>query len=192
MLLASTKLEAINTMLSVIGESPVNTLDDNGVVDAVMARNILEGVDREVQSRGWHWNTEDTYSLAPTFPDGELILPANTLRVDTVYPHQDIDVVQRGLRLYDRTNHTYQFTKALRVDLVVALAWENMPEAARRYITIRAARTFQDNVVGSETLSRFTQRDELRALAVLMDAEAETADLNVLTGNYSVYRVLDR
>ena len=48
---ATTELEAINTMLSVIGESPVNTVDGSGVVDAVLARQILHEVSRHVQSR---------------------------------------------------------------------------------------------------------------------------------------------
>ena len=36
----TSELDAVNTMLSTIGESPINSLDDiSGVVDAVIARD---------------------------------------------------------------------------------------------------------------------------------------------------------
>lgn len=192
MLSPTTELDAINTMLSAIGEAPVNTVEDNGVVDAVMARQILNGISREVQAWGWHWNTEKEYLLVPTFPEGELVLPHTVLRVDTVSTDQDVDVVVRGNRLYDRRNHTYKFDRPLRVDMVILLQFHELPEPARRYITIRSARTFQERVVGSTELSQFALKDELRALAVLREMDADTADYNILTDNYSVARVLDR
>lgn len=192
MLSPTTELDAINTMLSAIGEAPVNTVEDNGVVDAVMARQILNGISREVQAWGWHWNTEKEYLLVPTFPEGELVLPHTVLRVDTVSTDQDVDVVVRGNRLYDRRNHTYKFDRPLKVDMVILLPFHELPEPARRYITIRSARTFQERVVGSTELSQFALKDELRALAVLREMDADTADYNILTDNYSVARVLDR
>lgn len=192
MLSPTTELDAINTMLSAIGEAPVNTVEDNGVVDAVMARQILNGVSREVQAWGWHWNTEKEYLLVPTFPEGELVLPHTVLRVDSVSTDQDVDVVVRGNRLYDRRNHTYRFDRPLKVDMVILLQFHELPEPARRYITIRSARTFQERVVGSAELSQFALKDELRALAVLREMDADTADYNILTDNYSVARVLDR
>ena len=55
---ATTKLEAINTMLSVIGEAPVSSFEANATGDVAIAKNILDEVLQEVQTRGWHWNTE--------------------------------------------------------------------------------------------------------------------------------------
>lgn len=192
MLSPTTELDAINTMLSSIGEAPVNTVEDNGVVDAVMARQILTTVSREVQARGWHFNTEKDYMLTPTFPEGEVRLPNTLLRIDTVKTHSDIDVVQRGQRLYDRRNHTYKFKQPLKVDMIIMLSFDEMPEVARQFITIRAARIFQERVVGSGELSQFSLKDEMRALVALREFEADTADYNILTDNYSVARVLVR
>ena len=192
MAILTTELDAINTMLSAIGEAPVNTVEDNGVVDAVLARQILKSVNIEVQSRGWHFNTEKDFVLTPTYPEGEIHLPSNVLRVDTTEEYASVDVVQRGLRLYDRRNHTYQFDAALKVDMVLFLDFSELPEPACQYITLRASRIFQERVVGSPELSQFSLKDELRALVSLNDLEAENADYNILTDNYSVYRVLDR
>ena len=189
MLSPTTELEAINTMLSTIGESPVNTVEDTGNVDVVIARQILQSVSREVQARGWHFNTEKNYTITPD-SDGYLVLPKTVLKVDTVYPDSSKDVVVRGSRLYDREKHTYVFTDAVKVDMTVLLTFDELPEVARNYVTIRASRIFQERVVGSDTLQAFNSQDEARAMVSLMEYEADTADLNILSGNHSVYRIL--
>ena len=51
-LAATTKLEAVNTMLSVIGEAPVSSLDTNATGDVAIAKNILDEVLKEVPTRG--------------------------------------------------------------------------------------------------------------------------------------------
>ena len=188
----TTELEAINLMLSVIGESPVNTAEDTGIVDAVIARKILTQALRDVQVIGWHWNTEENYPITPSFPEGYIHLPANTLKVDTSGADAGLDLVQRGNRLYDRTRHTYEIRKTVYVDLVLLLPFDEIPEAARQYTAIRAARQFQERMVGSETLWSFNSRDELQALANLKAAEADTHDFNVLSDSPSVFRVLSR
>jgi hypothetical protein len=101
-------------------------------------------------------------------------------------------VAMRGRKLYDRVNHTFVFTKSIKAELVLMLEFDELPQAARHYITIRAARVFQQRVVGSDTLGSFTERDEVRARTALKRFEAKTADYNILTSNYSVMRVLDR
>ena len=189
MLSPTTELEAINTMLSTIGESPVNAVEDTGNVDVVIARQILQSVSREVQARGWHFNTEKNYTITPDSA-GYLVLPNTVLKVDTVYPDSSKDVVVRGSRLYDREKHTYVFTDAVKVDMTILLTFDELPEVARNYATIRASRIFQERVVGSDTLHAFNSQDEARAMVSLMEYEADTADLNILSGNYSVYRIL--
>ena len=190
-LLLTTELDAINTMLSIIGEAPVNTVEDNGVVDAVMARQILNETMREVQARGWHWNTDKGVILTPTFPTpGDIYVPANTLQVDAIEPRPDI--VQRGNRLWDRRENTFKFRTPVTVDIVRLLPFDDIPQVARHYITVRSGRIFQDRVVGYQTLSGFSKEDEVRALVALRNAEAENADYNVLHDNWSVGRVLNR
>lgn len=185
----TTKLEAVNIMLSSIGESPVNSLT-SGLVDAEMAETILDATSRDTQSMGWHFNTEVNYRIAP-IASGEILLPANCLRVDGITTETQFDLVQRGGKLYDRKNHTYLIGTTVTVDMVVMLDFEEMPEAARRYVTLKSARVFQDRAVGSAELHGFQERDELRALVELKDMEADTAD-HTIFDNYSVARVLDR
>lgn len=190
-LVPSTELDAVNVMLTTIGEAPVSSLEVSGLADVAIAKQVLSEINRAVQAKGWHFNTEIDYPLTPTV-DGYLMPPSNTVKIDTTKQYGDKDLVLRGARLYDRKEHSYTFTDPVEVDLVVLLPFDEMPESARFYITIRAARVFQRRVLGSEAIETFTQDEEYMALSELMNADAETGDYNVLTGSYSVANILVR
>lgn len=185
----TTTLEAVNIMLSSIGEAPVNSLA-SGLVDAEMAETILLATSRDVQSHGWKFNTERKLRL-PQNLQGEIELPSNCLKVDQANYDRDLDLVQRGNRLYNTKSHSFVIGKPIEVDMVVLLPFEQLPEAARRYITLKGARVFQDRVVGSTELHGFQEKDEMWAMVELKDSEADTGDYTIFD-NYSVARVLDR
>lgn len=190
----TTELQAVNTLLGTISEAPISTLETAGLPDAAAARSVLHEVSRNVQTIGWGWNTDENLELSPATPTPNRIsVGTDCLKVDTTEQFRHYDVIQRGSYLYDREEHSDStFTEAIEVDIVRFLAFELMPEAARAYITIRAARIFQNRKLGSETLNGFTAVDEARAWATLVDAEAENEDLNVLDGNAASRRVLRR
>lgn len=189
----TTELEAINTILSVIGESPISSLADiSSVADAVTAQSILSEVSRQVQTKGWHFNTEKDFELTPDTFSKEITVPSNALRVDTSGDSRETDVVQRGTRLYDRIKHTFQFSASLKCEIVVLLPFDQLPQAARHYVTIKAARIFQSRTVGSEALYQFTSLDERDALLDLKRNEGITGDYNILTSNPTVFRSLIR
>lgn len=189
----TSELEAVNTMLLVIGESPISSLSAGAAVaDAVTAQNTLSEVNRAVQSKGWHFNTDKSLTLTPAAFTNEITLPTNCIRVDTVDEDRDLDVAQRGTRLYDRKNHTYEFEDSVKVDMVILLPFTDLPESARHYITVRSARVFQARTVGSDALYQFSREDEQDALIGLKKAEGITGDYNILTGNYSVMRAIQR
>jgi hypothetical protein len=185
----TTKLDAVNIMLSTIGESPVNSLS-SGLVDAEMAETILNNISREVQSSGWNFNRESAYSITPTL-GGEIFLPANTLRADATNELGAKDLVQRGNRMYDRGEHTFIIGEAVKVDITIELDFGDIPEVAKRFVIIRAARLFQDRTVGSDTLHGFTQQDEAQALYELKEFETDVEDHSIFD-SYDTFRVLDR
>jgi hypothetical protein len=187
----TSELEAINTMLDAAGESPVSSLSNSGLADVAEAIKLLEEQSRMVQSAGWTFNTEYEYPLAKDV-DGYVMLPVNTLRVDADSTYSEGDTVQRGLRLYDRKNHTFVFPRNLTVSIVFLLAWDELPQAARQYIMIKAARIHQARVLGSDTLHKFSAETEMDALIIFKDAEGDSGDWNILNGSWSVANILDR
>lgn len=185
----TTELEAVNECLENIGQAPVSTISGDLGVDTQMALNFVRKVTRELQSQGWFWNTEKDYKITPNV-SGDILLPVNTLAVDSTGLDADRDVVQRGQRLYDRDNHTYRFTKSILLELTVGLPFDELPETARRYISLRAARLFQDRVEGSSDGS--DAQDEMMALAHLKADQIRTEDSNMLTGSWSMVKTLSR
>lgn len=178
----TTELEAVNIILSGIGEAPVNSLSDM-TADVSLARNILAEISRETQTEGWQWNTEDDYPLTPDAAKGEIKLPPTAIRVHFREP-DDRELTIRGQRVYDRVNHSFIFSPGVRilVTLTLLLPFEDLPEAARRYITLKAARVFQERTVGSGTLYDFQQADEARARALMLADERRQDRPNILKG----------
>ena len=187
--------KAINTMLTSIGEQPIQNVDDlGGLSDASIAKDILDNVSRAVQSRGWIFNTDLDVTMKPD-DDKHIKIPDNILRIDTTTRLRDADndIVERGRMLYDRQKNvnTFDPNVKIKVDVIRELEFHDLPEPAKRYITIRAARIFHDRVVGANELHKFYQEDEMQAWSVLLEYEGDTADYNIFD-NYDVYRVVDR
>ena len=190
---STTKLEAVNSMLSVIGEAPVSSLE-SGLLDAVDAERILNEVSREVQSMGWNFNTERNFPAAADSTSGEIVLADEIVRADlakTKYRSSTEEYVQRGNKIYDKVKHSFNIGKTLNLDIVKLLDFTDIPEVARRYITVKAARIFQERVLGSNTLSSMNRADEQNALFALQEMEADNGDYNIFDDN-STYSVIDR
>ena len=132
----TTKLEAVNTMLSAIGEAPVTALN-LGLVEADIAETILESVSKEVQSQGYSFNRQLSVVFNPD-SNNNIILPADILRADSTQKTGNLDLVQRGLKMFDRVNNTYTITGTVYLDIVTQLDFLDLPEVVKRYITIRA------------------------------------------------------
>ena len=189
----TTKLEAVNTMIAVIGEAPVNTLGGTAVpITVVQAENVLDETSRAVQSEGWHFNTEHEYPFTPDATNSKITLPSNVLTIDLAPQiYTDVDPVQRGNTLYDRKNHTDVWTKEVKASVTFQLDFTEIPEQFRNYITIKAARIFSNRFLGSREIEGFALRDEVEAKARAIDSDSENADRTIFD-NYSVMRVLDR
>lgn len=187
----TSRLDAVNVILTSIGESPVDSLSGT-TADAQSAASVLDELTREVQSEGWHFNTENEVPFTPD-GSGNINLPDTILRfeVDRL-DRMTVEPVQRGLKLYDRKARSYVFSRPIKASVVYLLPFEELPEAARRYVTVRAARVFHDRFVGSETQHRFTQEDELRARMTLESADLDTSNVNFFSADPAFQRALRR
>jgi hypothetical protein len=119
-------------------------------------------------------------------------IPANTSRIDTIDGDVNVDVVIRGDRLYDRYNATFIFAKALALEVYVFLDFEDLPHAAKQYITMRSARLFQQRVLGSPTLSEYSQEEERQSYLTLLQDDLEVADYNMLYDSKQTMSIVNR
>ena len=125
--------------------------------------------------------------------NSQIPLGNSVLRIDTTNKVRsgDSDIVERANKLYDREKNTHTFTENVTVNEVILLNFDELPEAARRFIAVRSARIFHDRVVGSGELHRFFQEDEAQAWSELLEYEGNVGDYTIFD-SYDVYRVVER
>lgn len=189
--MATTELEAVNTILLALQSTPVNSLTGEQSADLSAAVTVLEEVRRAVCLEKWHFNSEEEKSFSRD-TNNKIPVPSNVVRLDVSSGYNtDVDVAQRGDFLYDRKNHTFTFDSDLTCDVVYDLPWTDLPEAARRYIMIRATRTIVDRLVAEGLSHTFSQRDEDKALSTLKEYEGDMGDLSIFDG-WAAARIVNR
>ena len=175
-------LDAVNRVLQMLGEAPVNSLQGQFGL-AKQAEVALNDVSRTIQTEGWSFNTDLEKKLERN-SSNEIELSSNVSRVvvdNLEYP--DIDVVQRGDKLYDRRNNRYTFDEDLIVDMTTILEWDLLPEHARQYITIKAGRQLQEAIIGSSDLTKLNLTQELEARSAFLEEETTKTEHSMLRGN---------
>jgi hypothetical protein len=188
---ASTELEAINVMLEAIGSEPAASLSVSVNSDVNHAKSILKETIREILEQGWDFNTDTKYALSKTVND-EYVVPLNVAAIDVSEDYPEVRATYRNGKMWDQENHTFTWDKDITFDIVWLFPFEELPQVARHYITMVAARKMQGRLLGSDNAGKYTENDEMQARAAFIDAEAIDAKHNILSGNYSVARVLNR
>lgn len=174
----ATRLKAVNTIISNVGQAPVTSLETgNPLVE--MAEQILDEITLAVLSEGWEFNTERGYPFTPA-NDKKITIPDNVLRIDAT-PGNGEQLVIRGGKLYDRVAHSFAFDGQQHLDVVWLFDFEELPEAFKNYITIRAANVFAGRSVGSQEAVTFGQREEVVARATLMEYDTQQGSYTIFT-----------
>lgn len=190
----TTQLAAVNRILACIAEQPVASLTPPLPADATAIVAILDEVNLETQSRGWHFNSDEQVTLTPS--SGKIDVAANWARVSVSraqYPNMDVTGRDDSgtFRLYDKVNKTFVFNAPIKADIVYLFDFEATPEAFRRYVEVKAARTFLDRAQGDVPHHQYTKDDEIRALAYLQEHESVVDNPNVFD-SYDAWRVVAR
>jgi hypothetical protein len=198
----TTQLQAINQMLTGIGQAPVVSLDIANP-EIATALSILDSVNREVQGEGWNFNTEVNYPFVPD-ANNEIVVPSNVLQLsdNKTSNSQQYQTVLRSGKLYDKVYHTYKFLgdDPVLCDVVWLFDFEDLPQVFQDYITQRAARTFAGSVVGSKEMFQFNQQDEGILRANCLSYDTGTSEVNIFgveTGqnfyiSYTPFRTIAR
>lgn len=161
-----TRLDAVNSLLASIGQSPINTLVSPIPKDAAQAEITIDTVLREVLTLGWSFNTDKDYTL---IPDGNnnILVPANAMFLDPESQAKDYVIrYENGVaKLYDRDTNSFNIESKVDCRIVWAFEFEEIPQPVRQYVTARAGRIFQSQIVGSQILYQYTAELEAEAYA---------------------------
>ena len=193
----SSELDAVNSVLMSVGESPVNTLETQSP-EVAIAQTTLRQITREIQAEGWSFNSEQAVKFIPDTND-QVELGDNILSVDVNrYYHLDTyDVTMKATtstvnnklvttkKLYDRYRaHEANADKfpdetAVYLDIIYMYAFEDIPQIFRDYITAKACRIASNRMVSDEGANQILQQDEIVARANAIEYDTAQADYNV-------------
>ena len=177
----SSELDAVNSILMSVGESPVNTLSTQSP-EVAIAQKTLQQVTREILSEGWVFNTEREVKFTPDTND-QVLLSDAVLQVDlNRYHHLDTyDVIRKDGKLYDRYEHkdTFPEDDVLYLDVVWMYAFEDIPQPFRDLITTRASRIASMRMVSDLEVNRALQEDEVVSRSRAIEYDTRQADYNV-------------
>ena len=206
---ASTELDAVNSILISVGESPVNTLSVQSP-EVAIAQKTLQQVCREILSEGWKFNTETQYPIILD-SNNHCLIPNNVLQIDlNRFRHPDaFDTVRRehnGIKkLYDLHDHTFEFKNAtddkIYVDIIWMVNFNDIPQVFQDYITIRASRIASNRMVNNPQAAELISADEAQARAVALEYDTVQGDYNIFNNQegrtnastvYRPYKVLQR
>lgn len=175
----NSKTDAINEILSAIGSSPVNTIEDSQNVDVINATRILEGISEEVQNKGWDFNTETGVYLSPDVNTAKVPCSWNYIK----FYANGLKLVRRSGYFFDIIGRTDKFPEGLTLTLIRKLDFEELPEIFRRYVTVKACRIFQARFLTSTELDNHLGYEEAKCYADVLDYELTTANYNVFQGD---------
>jgi len=181
------ELQAVNMLLAAIGEAAVSSLETATTVDVTQAKNLLSNINREVQQKGWHFNTEWDVILSL---DSDSRIPLGT-SILSIYSPTKLTTI-RGREgssfLYDLDNNTFTWGASVNDAVTITLLdFEDIPQTARQYITSKAARIFQEEIIGQISAESINRQEEVEAYADLMDDEGERSGFNVGFGTLDMY-----
>ena len=143
-----------------------------------MAANVIDEVTNSLQAEGWTFNTERGYPFTPD-GNGHIVIPENVLQIDAGY-FSNNDTVQRQGKLYNKRTHSYKFDEKQELDVVWLIEFDDMPDAFKNYVAMRAANLYAGRAVGSAEAVKFGEREEFAARAAMLEYETQQGDYSML------------
>lgn len=141
----TTKLDAINYILSAIGSVPVSNEEEiDEDVDAAAASELVDDLNQQIQTnngKGWWFNREGFHKLVPNPSTGNISVPNNTLSCYLKRSDGQVkSVALRGKQLFDPNDHGYDMRPLvnsvgeLPCILVVTIPYEDTPATVRQAV----------------------------------------------------------
>lgn len=178
-------LSIVNHMLTAIGERKVVSLE-TGHPSVAQARDALTGWNKDFQTRGWWFNTNNAVTLV-TDNRGEVLLPDSILSfkvadawLQYASPEDKKRYVQRGKRVYDTVKNTFTIQQSIKADIVVLLPVEELPHPAAAYLKHMAAEQFVTDDDGDQIKVNKLNERTVAAWHRLMAEELKNQSTNAL------------
>jgi hypothetical protein len=198
---STSQLDAVNEILGSVGQAPVTVLDQTNPEVAFAYTTLME-ISREVQAEGWVFNREFEYPVTPD-TNGYINIPSNVLQMDlsTSLANEPYDTVIREGKLYDKLNHTFQWTQQeYAVDVLWLFPFDDLPQVFKQYVTAKASTRAATRLIGDANLAQTLAAYEGMRRVSCLEYECSQGDYSMFgfkKGNdfynsYQPYRTLAR
>ena len=169
-----TELEVVNSVLSVAGDNPVQSLDDT-YQPVFIIKQMIHNVSRTMQSKGYWFNNEYGVTLSPSTINGKTTLPFNIIRFEPT----DNKYVARGLTVYDREGRTSTITEDITADITLQLEFEELPLTAREYIRTACRIQYNNEYFGETNFKQELIADFNKAKQDLEKEDTENESISM-------------
>lgn len=172
-------LDAVNYCLRYIGEMPVPSDADIGSLDelheAFVAKGLIEEVSKELQYKGWWFNTE-SWEFSPQ-DDKTIIIPNEVLEIKST------GYLIRSGRLYDITNTTKEFDEGVTLTTIFLTEFDELPYVFQMYVIFHTAQRLNTLYTAEDTVSKDLERRlQLQAIEVER-ADMARKNINLITSS---------
>ena len=192
-----TDLDAINEMLASVGQAPLTSIDTTTDLyrkvgsdykqivlptnpDVAMAQQNLLEVSRRVQSEGWSFNREYNYPITPEAKTKRIFYADNQLQLDLAagrYEYGNKDTVRREGCLYERNNHTFEWTESVvYCDVLWYYDWQDIPRPIQDYVIKKASAQFSMRVIGDPNLYKVLQEEANQCRTYALEYDTQQGD----------------
>ena len=175
-----TELNAVNSVLAAIGQSPVTTLDFENP-ETSFVYNLIQECSRDVQDEGWVFNREEYYPLKPN-SDKNILIPAMYCAWTLV---RTMSIVTLML-LRETVSYMINYTTPLNSEVLSTLILygcfhsTDLPSVFQRYITSRASVRAAIQMIDNAQLSQLLTVQENTNRAACIEYEANQGDYNYM------------
>lgn len=173
------ELEAVNVLLSNIGQAEVNSLTV-GHPDVANARKTLDRASRRLQRSGWWFNRDYAVTLEPEAVTKKIRV-ANTSELEL----SDYALVQRGDYLYNRSTQSYEFDdNVVATSLIWHMEFDLLPEIAQDVVVYRAGAEFVRDELEDPNKEQALRQDERIAMIALKEEDLKLQRYNVFSRDH--------
>lgn len=171
------KIDAINEILFMIGESFINSMDEMSF-EAQSTSELIDIVTREICS------DQEPFNIYPyTFQsnsNGEIYLPDNVLSVDVLDAKGQYRAIRTGdyYRIKDICNNTYTINESLSCECKIEQTFEELDPIIQNYIIKKTAVKKISVDLGNKDLISLSRNDLEIARISYMQHNIDISDIN--------------
>ncbi len=174
----ATELSEVNKVMRFIGERPVTSLNSNSLASECV--RLLRDTDRELQGRGWWFNTEKDVELTAN-GSGQITVPTDALSVELNAYATRIKTVGGVRYLYDLKEKSYtSWSDTVKAKVIYQRLLKDTPSKYLEYLNVRVAILLTELYPQSGVDIQRLPKMELELRAYFKDREFDEA-------NYSVF-----